>query len=145
MGEKEYKLFKTVKKTAKENNLIIADNISHKNLKLLFDFSLLDRMNNISMEEKEAIKKKALKNVSPAFLSLSYMTEFDNFSYCNGKALFYKHRVYTDNGCKYLYDILQLGKIIHSHYERKSIYDDFQETNKSADCGYSKPISDLEI
>ena len=73
------------------------------------------------------------------------MTEFDDFSYCNGKALFYKHRVYTDNGCKYLYDILQLGKIIHSHYERKSRYDDYQETIKSADCGYSEPISDLEI
>lgn len=144
MDKKEYKLFKTVKKTAKENNLIIADNASHKNLKLLLEFSLLDEI-DISEEEKETVRKKALKDVTPAFLSLYYMTEFDDFSYCNGKALFYKHRVYTDNGCKYLYDILQLGKIIHSHYERKSRYDDYQETIKSADCGYSEPISDLEI
>ena len=38
-----------------------------------------------SEEEKETVRKKALKDVTPAFLSLYYMTEFDDFSYCNGR------------------------------------------------------------
>ena len=46
---KQYKLFKTVKKTAKENNLLIAEN-NLATTKTLFDFSELD---NINLEEWE--------------------------------------------------------------------------------------------
>ena len=42
MQIKEYKLSKTAVKTAKENNLILAEEIYGGKLKRLFDFSLLD-------------------------------------------------------------------------------------------------------
>ena len=53
---KQYKLFKTVKKTAKENNFLIAEN-NLATTKTLFDFSELD---NINLEEWE---KDVIKNL----------------------------------------------------------------------------------
>ncbi|EHG33190.1 hypothetical protein [Enterocloster clostridioformis] len=47
---KEYKLFKTAKKTAKENGLILADGVETGKEKRVFDFSLL--------EEKKLKNKK---------------------------------------------------------------------------------------
>ena len=61
MKVKEYKLFKSAQKTAKQNNLIISDN-NISNGKVLFDFTALDSM-IISDIEKEIIKNDALKNV----------------------------------------------------------------------------------
>ena len=58
---KQYKLFKTVKKTANENNLLIAEN-NLATTKTLFDFSGLDNI-NLEEWEKDVIKNDALKNV----------------------------------------------------------------------------------
>lgn len=48
MNVKEYKVFRNINKTTKENNLITLDN------KRLFDLSLLDDL-NISDKEKDLI------------------------------------------------------------------------------------------
>lgn len=143
MEVKEYKLYKTAKKTAAENHLIIANNPYLKNLRLLFDFSLLDEISSISGTEKDYIKREALKHVSPANREQFYGVFEENTGF-NGEALYYKHRVYSDNGCKYLYDIIQLAKIHHISYEK----DGFQNhivSQCDTLCGYAEPISDIEI
>ena len=47
MKIKEYKLYKTAKKTAKENNLEYVDSFETGKRNILFDFSLLDNTDNL--------------------------------------------------------------------------------------------------
>lgn len=63
MKVKEYKIFKTAAKTAKENNLVFKDKEN------IFDFSLLDSM-TISDREKEHIKEHDIRYVSAALKNL---------------------------------------------------------------------------
>lgn len=49
---KEYKLFKTAKKTAKENGLVLEDGTYLYKEKRIFDFSLLDKMDMPDIERK---------------------------------------------------------------------------------------------
>lgn len=144
MKIKQYNLFKTASKTAKANNLVIAEKKTSKDTYRLFDFSELDTLYGVSNEEKEIIKKSALDHVCGAFKEGYYGKEIDNFTNCDGISKFYCHRVYSESG-KLLYRIFQLVALNHSHMERKSIYDDFQCTEYEMTCGWAEPIADYEI
>lgn len=139
---KQYKLFKTVKKTANENNLLIAEN-NLATTKTLFDFSGLD---NINLEEwgKDVIKNDALKNVCSFNKESFYGAEYDLFKSCIGRAFYIPHKVYSREG-KHLYNVMQFASIIHTHSERNSIYDSWKSVQNEYKTVYSEPLDDLEI
>lgn len=139
---KEYRLFKTISKTMKENNLVMAEN-NISSSKVLFDFSALDSM-TISDIEKEIIKNDALKNVCAYNIESFYGAEIDNFTSCMGIAYYYKHAVYNTSGRR-LYVIMQLAKVRHTHTERASIYDNWKNTEYKYSDYYTEPVFDLEI
>ena len=141
MSPKTYKLSKTAKKTAKENNLVKPESLS--NTVQLFDFSLLDKM-AISEAEKETLMNDAMKHVTGAFPDCFYGKEIDNFTTFSGIASFYVHHVYSKDG-KHLYNILELAAVDHCHKTRNSIYDDYSAEEIKAHTEYGQPLTDYEI
>lgn len=139
---KQYKLFKTVKKTANENNLLIAEN-NLATTKTLFDFSGLDNI-NLEEWEKDVIKNDALKNVCSFNKESFYGAEYDLFKSCIGRAFYIPHKVYSREG-KHLYSVMQFASIIHTHSERNSIYDSWKSVQNEYKTVYSEPLDDLEI
>lgn len=142
MKVKEYKLYKSVQKTAKENHLILSDN-NISSGKVLFDFSALDSL-IVSDIEKGIIINDALKNVCAFSKESFYGAEIDNFTTCIGIAKYYAHPVYSVSG-KRLYIIMQLAKVQHTHTERKSMYDAWENTKTEYSDGYMQPVFDLEV
>lgn len=142
MKIKEYKLYKSAKKTARENNLIESESLS--NTKTLIDFSELENIDELTEEEKEFIKQDTIKNICAYNRELFYGKEFDVFTRCNGIAGYYIHKVYRKDG-KHLYNIMQLGKIVHTHTERKSIYDSWESVRYEWKSKYSQPSNDYEL
>jgi hypothetical protein len=138
MKVKEYKIFKTAAKTAKENNLILKDKEN------IFDFSLLNSM-EISEHEKEYIKEHDMKYVSAAFRESFYGTEFDNFSACIGKSLYHVQKVFSEATGKFRYRIFTLAKIEHNTQERIHVYDKYTVTTYKESNGYNEPIFDIEM
>lgn len=138
MNVKEYKIFKTAAKTAKENSLAFKDKEN------LFDFSLLNSM-EISEREKEYIKTHDIRCVSAAFKESFYGTEFDNFSACIGKALYHVQKVYSQKSGKLIYRIFTLSKIEHNTQERTNVWDNYTVTTYRDSDGYMEPIEDIEI
>ena len=144
MQIKEYKLSKTAAKTAKENNLIIAEKRIGEKIKRLFDFSMLDSM-TIPNNEKEILKDDALRNLMSSDKVSYYGKLIDNFSACEGIACYYRHRVYSKDG-KHLYNIFQLAKVKHYSKQRESVYDKYYDvTTYEGNCGYKEPINDIEL
>ena len=138
MKVKEYKIFKTAAKTAKENNLVLKDKEN------IFDFSLLDSM-EISDCEKEYIKEHDINYVSAAFKESFYGTEFDNFSACIGRSLYHVQKVFSATTGKIRYRIFTLAKIEHNTQERIHVWDEYTTTTYRKSNGYSEPIFDIEI
>lgn len=143
MNAKQYKLFKTTKKTAKENNLVIAEN-NLSTITTLFDFSELENVSNLQEWEKEVIKSDALKNVCSYNNVSFYGAEYDNFMNCMGRAVYVPHKVYSKEG-KHLYNIMQFIGILHTHSERKSVYDEWKNTQTEYKSSYTMPLDDIEI
>lgn len=143
MRVKEYKIFKTAKKTAKENNLII----SNMDNKILFDYTELNE--NLALSE---IEKKHIKENSLEFLSIKnfneyecfYGCDYDNFTAFDGIATFYCYRVYDIHG-QLRYRIYQFVGLIHNRYHRRSIYDNFINSKVIAMPIYIMPVNDIEI
>lgn len=142
MQVKTYDLYKTAKKTALKNNLVFSEKYGYEK-DLLFDFSELDFI-DISETEKEIIKKSALKNLAKHDRFDYYHSDVENFTFCNGISMFYKHRVYTTSG-KQLYVILQLYSLNHNSNNRESVYDEWKTTETTYKSIYTEPIDDIEI
>lgn len=141
---KEYKTFKTSKKTAKENNLIIAEKVTNKDITRLFDFSFLDAV-AITDTEKEVIKNDALKHVSGKPYNTSYYGKvIDNFTWFDGVATYNIHNVYNTSG-KLLYRIIELAELTHKRCTRKSIYEKYTISTTIAHRVYDQPINDIEL
>lgn len=145
MKIKEYKLYKTAKKTAKENSLEYVDSFETGKRNILFDFSLLDNTDELTDDEKQYIRDHALRYVYASNCEQFYGKEFDDFTVCDGRALYYPHKVYDEHGCERRYVIMQLAKIIHTRGTRKSVYDDYETMEIKLDSGYTEPVSDYEI
>ncbi|MCI8506930.1 MAG: hypothetical protein HFI67_12200 [Lachnospiraceae bacterium] len=139
--EYKYKLFNTASKTAKENNLILSRDKDKK----MFDFSLLDTI-KISEEEKEIIKKYALKYVDPAFKKSMYGEVFSYLHNCNGIALYHIQKVFSKNTGRRLYSIFILTKIKHYTNRRKSIYEEcYDSVEYKADNQKIESLIDIEL
>lgn len=145
MKIKEYKLYKTAKKTAKENNLEYVNSIETGKRNILFDFSLLDNADELTDDEKQYIRDHALRYVYASNCEQFYGKEFDDFTVCDGRALYYPHKVYDEHGCERRYVIMQLAKIVHTRGTRNSVYDDYETTEIKLDSGYTEPVSDYEV
>lgn len=138
MKVKEYKIFKTAAKTAKENNLVFRDKEN------IFDFSLLDSM-TISDQEKEYIKDHDMKYVSGAFKESFYQTQFDNFSACVGRSLYYVQKVFSETSGKIRYHIFTLARIEHNTQERNNVWSKYTVTTYMMSNECMEPEFDIEI
>ena len=144
MRVKQYSLYKTAKKTAKENNLVIAENSVGQNKKRLFDFSDIDNNHALRPEEKDCIKRSAMEHISPWEKTDFYGMQIDNFSYFNGVTTFIMHRVYKKDGT-HLYNIFQAVANNHHRYERKCTWDEYRHSGAEMMTGWNAPIYDYEI
>lgn len=142
MKIKEYDLYKSKAKTMKENGLVEGN--GSNNTKTLIDFSELENIQELTEEEKEIIKQDAIKNICAYNRESFYGKEIDNFTSCIGIAGYYIHRVYRKDG-KHLYNIMQLGKIVHSLTKRESVYDSWENTRHEWKSDYSQPSNDYEL
>lgn len=115
---KDYKLFKTAKKTAKENGLVFAEN------QRIFDFSSLDEL-NIPEEEKQIMKEVALKTVTTTFNTAYCIHRFDNFHFIDGFIDYSVYRVYDNHG-KGLYCIFEATNIYHTSGNRNCVWDEYE-------------------
>lgn len=130
---KEYKLFKTAKKTAKENGLVFADN------QRIFDFSSLDVM-EIQEEEKQVMKEIAIERVTATFNTAYHVTQFDNFHFIDGYIDYSIFRVYDSHG-KRLYCIFEAANIRHISGRRKCVWDEYDyETIDNKGCAVSRDV-----
>lgn len=131
---KDYKLFKTAKKTAKENGLVFADN------QRIFDFSSLDEL-SIPEEEKQAIKDAALKTVTVGSKTAYAIKKFDNFHFIDGYVDFTVYKVFADYGCKRIYCIFEAANIHHTSGTRNCVWDEYNyKTVDNKGCAVSKDI-----
>lgn len=131
---KDYKLFKTAKKTAKENGLVFADN------QRIFDFSSLDEL-NIPEEEKQIMKEVALKTVTTTFNTAYCIHRFDNFHFIDGFIDYSVYRVYDNHG-KRLYCIFEVGNIHHTSETRNCVWDEYDyETIANNGCVVSRDVN----
>lgn len=145
MRVKQYNVYKTAKKTATENNLVIAvDNLGVQDKKRLFDFSEIDNNHALRPEEKDYIKQSAMDHVSAAFKSDYYGKEIDSFYHFNGVTEFIVHRIYREDG-KHLYNIFQAVANRHHRYERKCTWDEYRHSGAEMMTGWNAPIYDYEI
>lgn len=134
---------KTASNTAKANGWTLVDGYAGSKLKRIFDFSLLDAL-DVPEEDKEAVRRDALKNVYPGCRESFYMEQHDNFTACMGFGNYIPQAVYNKAG-KRLYDILHLVSIKHVAQTRKSVYDDWTGTETKA-VGRTTYIDiDLEV
>lgn len=113
---KEYKLFKTAKKTAKENGLVYADN------KRIFDFSLLEEL-DIPEEEKQVMKDAALKTVTAGSKTAYAIKKLDNFHFIDGYVDYSVYKVYSHG--KRLYCIFEATNVHNTSGNRKCVWDEY--------------------
>ena len=138
MKFKEYKCYNTISKTAKENKLEISSN-------RLFDFSLLSDLNMTDIE-KDIIKETALKYVTFSNKREFYGKTIDQFTACDGIALFHVQKVFSEKTGALKYGVFTLARIEHYSKSRQSIYNnhyDVIETMK--ENGYNEPMTDIEL
>lgn len=139
MNIKHYNCFKTAKKTAKENGLVI----SPFNSKILFDFSLLETMQD--PEAEEIIMQDSFRDCGYVSINReAFYGKCNSFTSYSGIATFYNHRIFTRNGNK-AYNILELANIKHNKGVRDSLWDSFTVTSEEYDSGTLSPMMDVEL
>ncbi len=139
MKIKEYKLYKTAKKTAKENELIVKSD----DTKVLYDFSLYyEYFKNIISEEN-------LKGIIENVIKYHYFLNDWEYSFYTSKlgaryasnTHFIYHKVYDKKTWKRSYIVLQVDKIELSIIDG---YGNITDTfNVSSD--YSTPPDDIVL
>lgn len=140
MKTKQYNLYKTIAKTARENNLTRSTRYND----ILFDFSALSG-STISGAEQEIIREDALDYICMSCKDSFYGSNINQFSYCDGQAHYIMHPVYNAKTGKRLYVIAQLSSFDHINGNRNSIYDDYTCTKYHYSDGYTEPMIDIEI
>lgn len=117
----EYKLFDSIAKTARKNNLYR----SGSNKKILLDLSLIDEM-DVSEEEKEKLRTHCIKRVCTVMSDFDfYMSEIDHFHMITAKLFYKRISVISPDGCKIAYHIMRLCKIDGSEAARRDVWADY--------------------
>lgn len=131
---RKYELFKTAKKTAKENGLVYADN------QRIFDFSKLEDL-EIPEEEKQEMKEVAIKTVTVSFNTAYCIKRFNNFHFVDGYVDYSVYKVYDNHG-KQLYCIFEVTNIHHVSCHRKCVWDEYEYKTIDKDgCVISRDIN----
>ena len=147
MQIKQYELRKTAKKTAEVNELLLVEGNAMSDKKMLFDFSFLDTL-DILEDEKEAIKKEAIKNCCSVNRIAFVFYNADKWTMFHAVVDFNCHRVYNSKTWNLSYVILEVKHVISTHAERKSAYDKYYTENikeLDEDSRTEAPVNDLEV
>lgn len=138
---KEYKLFKTVKKTAKENNLFPVQYGTN----ILTDVSILTDI-PIDPDYRDII----IQNIQKYHIFHDRMAVFivlyDKFTNFEIRATFANHNVYDAKTGKKLYTITQITNVKITEIKYKNIWKDDREiTEYIQKTFYHEPVNDIEI
>ena len=144
---REYNLFITPQKTAKQNNLFFVDGNAVSSNRILFDFSFLDTL-DIPEEERTLIRQDSMDHCSIANNTVFVFRNPDEWTTMNAVCDFHYQKVYDSKTWKLVYVIMKLHKIKYYHAERHSLYDKyFNENIKEFDVqnGELQPAYDIEL
>lgn len=125
----KYNLFKTAKKTAKENNLIEAVSRYYDGNNLFYDFSLFEEL-KMSDDEKQAIISDTMEHHAISWYSqpLPTICNLDRFTGFYGQITTAAHRVYKSDGRR----IMVIIEIIAVNLEKQSRRDVWSEYKTEA-------------
>ena len=135
---KEYKCFKTIGKTVRENKLIEGDD------RKLYDMSLLDKL-PIDADQKDILAKDIIKHHWWLDSSDVYIANIDR-NWFTGETKWAYQKVYDKKTCKRLYVIVQLTGITMT----QRVHDNWNGTDKivnevNESTHYTQSSMDLEI
>lgn len=141
----KYNLFKTAKKTAKENNLTLAVSKYHTGDYLYYDLSLLDSL-GLDPTDLETLKADIMNYHAVSWYDqpLPTICALNRFSGLCGQIKTAAHRVYRADGKR----IMVIVEIIAAHIEKQSrrdIWSDYkiEATYEGKTAGYIE--EDYEI
>lgn len=141
MEIKKYNLYPTVKKTIKENNLVVADYGEN----VLLDLSLLDFFKE--QEEYEAIVNNIAKyHIFHDRYGVFYVN-WSEYKWFEVRCEFVRHNVYNPKTWSRRYVIVELVRVKITKVERHSIYDkngDITEILENRNY-HGEPVEDIEI
>lgn len=125
---RNYNLFKTIKKTESQNEVLqLID--SRIGGTILVDLSHLNKY-NLPIEVITDIQKNQLKHLSAANTTL-FVGFVNDFNAYDGILKFQCIKVLKDNGCKHCYNIFVLENIDRLNYgERTTIYNKYFNENE---------------
>ena len=125
----KYNLYKTAKKTAKENNLTAAVSKYHAGDYLYYDLSLLDSL-GLDPADLDALKADVMNYHAVSWYDqpLPTLCALDRFSGLYGQIKTAAHRVYRADGKR----IMVIVEIIAAHIEKQSRKDVWSEYKTTA-------------
>lgn len=123
---KQYNLFKTAKKTAKENGLTTAVSRYTATDNLYYDFSLLDTIQGLSADDREAIEADTMNHHAVSWYSQPMPTIIlqDNFTHFIGQIQTAPHRIYKKDGRRIMV-IIEITGVKIEKQRRTSVYNEF--------------------
>ncbi len=131
METKCYFLFKTAKKTRKENGFYE----SRYDAKVLYDFKLLLQVPELTEDDIQAITAEMANGCSWEHDDICF-PRLSDFTHYTVKARYVFYNIYSSAG-KRLYRIKQLTKVSVIKYDRISLLNDFDQKSYEGDiCGY---------
>ena len=142
MTIKTYDLYKTVKKTMKENNLFLCNYGNN----VLLDADILADI-NLNSDHRNAI----IKNIQKLHIFHDtmgvFILRFDKWTAFEIRATFANHFIYNEKTGKRLYVISEITNCKVTTMRRESIYqaryDDITEQIRKTD--HAAPLNDIEI
>lgn len=142
----KYTLYKTAKKTAKENNLIPAVSKYYSGTDLFYDFSILDDT-GLQPDEKDAIIAETMNHHAVSWYEqpLPLLMSTDNFTHYAGQIRTAPHRVYKKDGRRVMV-IIEITAAKIEKQCRRDIWSEYQttETYTARTAGHIDTI-DYEI
>ena len=142
MKIKDYKLSKTLKKTARENQLLISSN----NAELLIDISILDDIDLIIPDtDMEEIKNHISKYLITWYSNEEmFFIRIDNFTAYDIRVKLANHRIFNAVTGKRRYVITQITNMRIQKLTRTNVYDDYTVAEQILKTYYTDS-PDIEI
>lgn len=140
MQTKEYRLSKTIKKTARENLLLISTTDS----KVLYDFDLLTAIPELTDDDNSVIISEMLKGCSWDRETVDIVCP-DDFTHYVIVSKYAFHNVFSKKTGKKLYRIKELTKVEVTKASRTCLWNKFDDESYVSSNGHSEPALDIEI
>ena len=145
MAVKEYKLFATKAKIARENNLTEAKSHYYSGNDLYYDFALFEKL-EVPSDVKELIKTELMEHHAVSWFDqpLPVFVEVDRFTRYYGNIRTATHRVYKANG-KRVCVIIEVTAIDFQKLERKAVWSKFIESETEYKVSVPNYECDYEV